>query len=219
MRVLWIYALCNFALHAQDISYNPGQLLEKTASTAYYDTEYIFIRNNSDEPVNLFFQLTSENFPPEWSVTGCTNLICYTKIPDDGSFGTIGPNQEAYMSVNLSANQIPGEGRVSFMIYSDQNLIFSDSLVFQYYMEEGSEKTEPQPWAKIGFAQNVITVFLNNPNEENELLIYNVQGDLMAHQSVEDIASFSLANFTAGIYLVVVRDKSGKEIIQKVLKV
>jgi hypothetical protein len=66
-----------------------AQILEKTVSLTYYSTEYIFITNNSDQVLDLSFELIDENLPQQWSATGCTNMICYTNIPDDGSLGIL----------------------------------------------------------------------------------------------------------------------------------
>lgn len=203
---------------AQNIAFNPASVLEKTVSLAYYSTEYIFITNISDQMRSLSFELVDFNFPSEWSVTGCSNVSCYTKVPDDGTFGTLQPNDQAYMSINLAVNGIAGDGEIRFVIFDDDQPQLKDTISFVYHAQEDLADAEPQPWAKINFAQNVLTVFLKNESTYTALYIFDISGNRMMNMELSEISSYSMSEFPVGIYVVVVRDENGKELIQKIVK-
>lgn len=212
LAVLWAKTI------AHGLTYSPGLVLEKTISLNYYNTEYIFITNDSDYPVSLSFELIDADVPTEWSVSGCTNMICYTKIPSDGSFGTLQSGTDGYISINLAINETAGDGEIRFAVYNDENPELRDTIAFIYHVSPEAPDLEPRPWAKINFAQNVVTVFLLNETISTTLYIFDVQGNRVANLKLEDISAISLANFPAGIYIAVVRDENGKEMIQKVVK-
>jgi hypothetical protein len=83
--------------------------------------------------------------------------------------------------------------------------------------EDLSNQT-PQPWAKLNFAQNVVTVFLLNESVSTFLYVFDLQGNQVVNRKLEEISAVTLAQFPAGIYVVVVRDENGKELVQKVVK-
>jgi hypothetical protein len=187
-------------------------------SLTYYNTEYIFITNNSDQSLDLSFELIDENLPQQWSATGCTNMICYTNIPDNGSLGVLQPGHEAYLSINLSVNEVIGDGELKFAVFDLSNPQVRDTVSFIYHVTEDLSNQEPQPWAKINFAQNVITVFLLNESVSTFLYVFDLQGNQVVNRTLQEISAVTLAAFPVGIYVVVVRDESGKELVQKIVK-
>ena len=205
-------------LRAQELSYSPGMTIEKTVSLNYYDTEYIFIDNFSEHPIDLYFELVSANIPEAWSATGCTNMICYIKIPDQGMLGTVGDGSQAYLSINLAANETAGDGEIRYRIYSPQFPGMSDTISFVYHAEE-SIAAAPQPWARIQVAQQVITVFLENEAVETTLAVFDLNGNRVLHTPLEAITSYSMATLTSGVYIVHVSAENGRELIQKVVHV
>jgi hypothetical protein len=218
MRILVTTLILSANSFAQTLSYNPAQILEKTVSLAYYSTEYIFITNNSDQVLDLSFELIDENLPQQWSATGCTNMICYTNIPDDGSLGILQPGREAYLSINLSVNEVAGDCELKFAVFDQSNPLIRDTLAFIYHASEDLSNQTPQPWAKLNFAQNVVTVFLLNESVSTFLYVFDLQGNQVVNRKLEEISAVTLAQFPAGIYVVVVRDENGKELVQKVVK-
>lgn len=218
MRIFVTTILLSAGAFAQPLSYNPAQVLEKTVSLTYYNTEYIFITNNTDQSVDLAFELIEENLPKEWSATGCTNMICYTNLPDDGSLGVLQPGQEAYLSINLSVNEFVGVGEIKYAVFHPSNPELRDTVSFIYHAAEDLTNQEPQPWAKINFAQNVVTVFLLNESVSTFLNVFDLQGNQVVNMKLGEISAVTLAAFPAGTYVVVVRDENGKELIQKIVK-
>jgi hypothetical protein len=216
--LIWIFVKCAF-VEAQTLSYSPGLVIEKTVSLNYYNTEYIFITNNGGQPVELSFELLSEDLPAAWSATGCTNLICYTKIPDDGQLGVIAPGNEAYVSINLSVNETAGDGELKFVVFAEATPEIRDTISFIYHAENDTLAQEPQPWAKINFAQNVVTVFLLNESIETTLTLFDLRGNEVAQTKLEKITALSVANLQAGIYIAVVRSSTGKMLSQKIVKI
>ncbi len=218
MRILVTTLILSAHSLAQTLSYSPGQTLEKTVSLTYYNTEYIFITNNSDQVLDLSFELIDQNLPQQWSATGCTNMICYTNLPDDGSLGVLQPGQEAYLSINLSVNEFVGDGEIKYAVFDSSNPELRDTVSFIYHAAEDLSNQEPQPWAKINFAQNVVTVFLLNESVSTFLYVFDLQGNQLVNRKLEEISAVSLAQFPTGVFLVVVRDENGKELVQKVVK-
>lgn len=218
MRIFLLTFLISANAFAQNIAFSPSSVLERTVSLTYYNTDYIFITNISDEIRSLSFELVDFNFPSEWSVTGCTNVICYTKVPDDGTLGTIQPDDQAYLSINLAVNGIAGDGEIRFVVFDQDQPQLKDTVSFVYHAQEDQLDAEPQPWAKINFAQNVLTVFLKNESAFTALYIFDVNGKRMMNMELGEISSYSMSEFPVGIYVVVVRDENGKELIQKVVK-
>lgn len=218
MRILVPFFILTTNSFAQTLSYSPGQIIEKTVSLTYYSTEYIFITNNTDQLIDLSFELIDENLPQQWSATGCTNMICYTNLPDNGSLGALQPGGEAYFSINLSVNEFVGDGELKFAVFNTSNPQQRDTLLFIYHATEDLSNQAPQPWAKINFAQNVVTIFLRNESVPTVLYVFDLQGNLVVIMKLEEISSVSLASLSAGVYITVVLDESGKEIVQKVFK-
>jgi hypothetical protein len=218
MRIFVTTLILSASSFAQTLSYSPAQVLEKTVSLTYYNTEYIFITNNSDQSLDLSFELIDENLPQQWSATGCTNMICYTNIPDNGSLGVLQPGHEAYLSINLSVNEVIGDGELKFAVFDLSNPQVRDTVSFIYHVTEDLSNQEPQPWAKINFAQNVITVFLLNESVSTFLYVFDLQGNQVVNRTLQEISAVTLAAFPVGIYVVVVRDESGKELVQKIVK-
>lgn len=218
MRILISLIILNAGAFAQTLSFNPGQILEKTVSLTYYNTEYIFITNISDQVFDLSFELIDENLPEQWSATGCTNMICYTKLPKSGSLGTLQPGDEAYLSINLSVNEVIGDGEIKFAVFDLSKPLVNDTITFIYHAAEDLSNQEPQPWAKINFAQNVVTVFLLNESVSTFLYVFDLQGNELVNSKLEEISAVTLAQFPSGVYVVVVRDANGKELVQKIVK-
>jgi len=216
MRLLIFFTLFSISLHAQNLSYSPAQTLEKTVSLQYYDTEYIFIDNVSDYFIPLSFELVSKNIPEAWSVSGCTNMICYVNIPDDGSLGTCAPGEQVYLSINLSVNETAGDGELVYVVFDEELPQNKDTLRFVYHAEDNGN-TAPQPWAHISFAQQILTVFLVNETTETTLQVFDVNGNCMVETVLKDITSYSMTSFPQGVYVVVVRDENGKKLVQKIV--
>jgi hypothetical protein len=218
MRLALLFFLFQVKLIAQHLSYSPDMTLEKTVSLNYYDTDYIFIENSSEYSTSVSFELISANLPKEWSATGCTNSVCYIKIPDSGILGSVGPGSQAYISINLSVNEFAGDGEIRYAIFDEQNPGNPDTIAFVYHANE-VQNTPPQPWAKINFAQNTITIFLENETSQTILTVFDIQGNSVVQIALEEITSYSLSHLANGIYIVLVKSETGHELIQKIVKV
>ncbi|MBI3134735.1 MAG: T9SS type A sorting domain-containing protein [Bacteroidetes bacterium] len=212
--LLLICSISDFAL-SQSISFSPAMQSENSVSLTYYDTEYIFITNEGAETISLSFELIENTLPQEWSVSGCTNIICYPGVPDDGIFGEVSPGGQAYIATNLGTNDVAGSGQIRYRIFDKVHPEINDTLTFVY--EAGKETvTEVQPWAKINFSLNVVTVFLENENAGASLRVYDISGKLVLLMKLEAISSVSLINFPEGVYFVEVVAGNGKRIVQKI---
>lgn len=219
MKIFFPFLLASACSFGQNLSFDPGLINESTVSTNYYNTEYIFITNESAVPKNLSFELIYSDFPEAWSVTGCTNIICYTKIPDDGTLGTVEPAESAYLSINLSANDTPGYGIIQFAVFDEENAANRDTVSFIYHVESDSLPIENQPWVQLTFTENVLTVFLKMGYNSTVLSVYNSSGNLVINTNIEDIFSVSLREFPAGIYIVKIKDENERELTEKIVKV
>ncbi|MBK7130723.1 MAG: T9SS type A sorting domain-containing protein [Crocinitomicaceae bacterium] len=219
MKIFFPFLLTGSCAFGQNLSFDPGLINESTVNTNYYNTEYIYIKNESSIPRSLSFELIYSDIPEAWSVTGCTNMICYTKVPDDGSLGTITPAESAYISINLSANDTPGDGIIQFAVFDELNPSDQDTVSFIYHVESDSLPIENQPWAQLTFAENVLTVFLKLGYSNTILSVYDSSGNLVINSAIEDIYSVSLRDFPAGMYIVKIKDEDERELTEKIVKI
>lgn len=215
MRLYLLPALFITTGFAQEISYSPGMTLEKTVSLTYYDTDYLFIQNISEEPMTLGFELITDDLPQAWSATGCTHIICYVKVPDAGPLGTLLPGEEGYISINLSANETAGEGELAFAVFNENNPALRDTVRFHYTVSADSAQV-PQPWAAIQYAANVLTVFLSQASTEASLKVFDLNGNLIHATDLEAIYTYSTQNLASGIYIVAVENEQGQRLQQKI---
>jgi len=218
MRLLILFILAFHFSFGQNLSFSPGAVTENNISLDYYNTEYIFITNNTSDVLNLEFELVQEDIPVDWAASGCTNVICYISVPENGPLGDLNPGEEAYLSINLSVNDSPGDAIIRFRIFDPDNPQINDTITFIYKAESDTLYSTPQPWAKINFYQNVLTVFLKSGNSKTELKVFDMGGKLIAQHDIETITSLSFRDFTDGIYIIMVENESGQQIIQKVFK-
>lgn len=201
---------------AQQLIYSPGQILEKTVDLGYYNTEYVFISKATDISLPLDFELIYSDYPAAWSVTGCTNLNCYTKVPDSGTLGDPQENQPAYISINLSVNQTPGEGMLRFLISSATDSLLSDTLTFVYHTSEDLPQS-PKPWAQISFNQENLTVFIENPTTQAQLELYDIRGNQVEKLTLTQITSIPLSGLARGTYIVRIREENKRELAQLIV--
>lgn len=216
MRVLIIYILFSSVGFSQTISYNPGMTVESTVESNYYNTEYIFISNIGTGSLNLEFELVQEDIPADWAASGCTNVICYTGVPEYGTLGNLANGEEAYVSINLSVNGVAGDAIIRYRIFDYDNHEMSDTIAFIYHVESDTINSTPQPWAKINFYQNVLTVFLKNEFEGSVLSVYDICGRQVVRQEAETITAISFEGFEAGVYIVSIENNQGQRMTQRV---
>lgn len=201
---------------AQTLNYAPNRKLDKTVPSTYYDTEYIFIKNISQNSINLSFELLENTLLGDWSATICTNQQCYSILPKSGELGSLAIDQEAYFSFNFAANQKLGSGVVRYLITSNEDSTLHDTLTFHYTVTEDGKITSG-PWAKVNFNLGVLTVLLENPYIETTMRIYNVQGEEVYNSKLNPITSIPLRDFGAGMYLIYIEDEINRILKQKVV--
>ena len=218
MRFSLLFFLLSANCIAQSIIYSQGKVLEKIISTSYYNTEYLYLNYTGSSPITLNFELIESTIPLGWHATGCTNIVCYIKVPDDGTFGTLQEGGQAYMSINLAANDIVGDATIKFTVFEAGKETERDTITFIYHAIEESTPPAPQPWAKINYSENVITVFIKSDFANTSLSVFDVRGNKVLSQTTEAITSVSMNNFSQGIYFVVVENKDGRRVVEKILR-
>lgn len=216
MRFITLFLLSAHAVFCQDLNFSPSQTNQNTVGLDYYNTEYIFITTTSSSGVYLNFELVEEDVPDEWAASGCTSTFCYVSIPEDGSLGGISPGDQAYISINLSVNNSPGDAVIRYRIFDPDNQEINDTLAFIYHAESDTINNTPQPWAKINFYQNVLTVFLKNEFEGSVLSVFDTGGKQIVRQEIQAITAISFKDFEVGVYIVSIESKGGQRITQRV---
>lgn len=196
---------------SQILEYSPNFKVDKVVSEDYYDTDFIYVKNNTTKSLSVDFELLENTFLNEWSESVCTNVQCFNTIPNGGTLGTLQSNGEGFVSLNFSSNQTLGEGKVILRITSPENPSLSDTLSFQYQVTEGG-KLEAKPWVKINHQQGMLTVFLDNPFLSAHMKISGVNGALIFDQQLEAITSIPLRDFASGIYVISIIDEQGRAI-------
>lgn len=201
---------------AQILDYTPNRKLNKTVAANYYNTEFIFIQNISNQSQGLVFERIDNTLLTEWSATICTNQTCYSILPKSGNLGDLNPGEEAYISLNLAVNGVLGEGNVRYLISSLTDTSLHDTVTFNFLVTEDGTVTAG-PWANLNFSQGVLTVLLADPNLKAHLSIYTLDGKAIYDQELNPISSVPIRNFGSATYLVYIRDEYGREIKKKIV--
>lgn len=216
MRLL-LFMLCMTSLVAssQTIEYSPGKVLSRTVNENHYDTDYLYIVNYSDTPLNLYFQLVGQPGLSGWHSSLCTNLICLNNVPKEGELGQLANGEQAYLALSLATNEVLGEGEFVFRIFDPEQPEMDDTVRFKYKIID-EQAILDQPWVRINFEENVITILLKNQHYSSNVMIYDLNGKLILNETVSGIYSTSLNRLQDGIYLAVVTDESGRKEVKKI---
>ncbi len=219
MRTLLpIFTFLSTSVFGQTLDYSPSQKVDRTVGLSYYDTDYIYFENVSDETVNLSYELIEENNVTGWHTSLCTNIICSNNVPSNGELGSIAPGELGYIAFSLSVNETFGEGTYRFVIFDKDFPDLSDTITFEYLVQDDAEIIN-QPWAKINFVENVVTVLLKNPQFATSMSIYSITGQRLVYLPVEAITSIRLDDFEDGPYIVIVRDETDRVLKEKIIKI
>ena len=201
---------------SQILDYTPNRKLNKTVAANYYNSEFIFIQNISNQSQGLFFERIDNTLLTEWSATICTNQTCFSILPKSGSLGALNPGDEAYISLNLAVNCVLGEGNVRYLISSLTDTSLHDTVTFNFLAtEDGS--VAAGPWANVNFSQGVLTVLLADHNLKAHLSIYTLDGKAIYDQELNPISSVPIRNFGSAAYLVYIRDEYDRIIKKKIV--
>lgn len=217
MRLFLLFFLAEMPVLGQQLAFSPLQTIEKTVSHDYYDTDYIFITNIGEQDCVLEFELVEATIPPQCSVTGCTNTLCYPLLPETGMLGDLQAGEDAYLSINLAVNDQTGEVVIRYAIFDPANKANSDTIAFIYKIEADTAGVQPE-WAKINYELSVITVFVQQPSDETTLRLYDTAGHLVHEQLLENISSLNIESFSAGIYFLFIESKSGRRLTRKIVR-
>ena len=203
---------------SQVVSYTPGPIIERVLPPTHYDTDFIYIKNNTTEPIELWYDLLVENPVSGWYASVCTGSTCLNYIPKSGLIAVVDPKLETYISLNLSTNEKLGDGEFSFIVYSKTHSQIRDTVKFIYHVKETPQNADI-PWIRVNKEANAITVLLKNNAYQTELYLFNLAGQLVYQIPVEGISSFRLDDFQAGTYVLVVQDELGRRYQEKVVKI
>lgn len=207
--------LLSLDIQAQTLQYSPNRKLEKTVSKVYYNTEFIYLKNISGQPLNLEYELIENTMIPEWSATVCTNMACFSTIPKFGSLGTLKPGEEGYFSFNFAANETLGNGQLRFLMTSPEVPTLNDTVTFNYTVtEDGS--VAAGPWARVNFKNQILTVLLSNPNLVATIELYNTNGNLIWNTELDAITSYPFRDLPHSIYIAIIRDENDRIIRSKI---
>ena len=217
MKIInFLFVFVSFSAVGQFTNYLPNRKLEKTVSKDYYNTEYIYIANLTENPLSLNFELIEDNLINGWSATVCTNLKCYSDLPKSGSLGQISSSEQAFVSINLAANETIGNGSLKFLITSSTEPSLKDTLTFIFNVTaDGS--VQAQPWAKINFTNGIVTVLLDNPFLKGNLQIFDATGKPILTTELSSIVSYPFRDYPAGSYIVFIRDENDRIIQKKIV--
>lgn len=200
----------------QYLVYSPNQKLDKTVDNLYYNSEFIFIKNITNQSLTLDFELLDNTLKPDWSAALCTNRQCFNNLPKSGSLGALDPNKEGYISFSFAANETVGAGKARYLITSPDNENLHDTVTFSYTVTPDG-KIKARPWADLNYVQGVLTVILENPNSASVMRIFNLEGKPVYDGALSPITSIPLRDFGFGMYLVVITDEKGRTIKDKVV--
>jgi hypothetical protein len=215
MRFLTFIFLIPFIGFGQTLNFLPSQKLDKVVDQYYYNTEYIYIENNTSSSLNLTYKLVEEDLNEQWSVTLCTNAQCFNYLSESGNLGSVEPGEKAYLSINLSANQAIGDGIVRYAIASTDNKAVTDTVTFKYTVTESGNEVAG-PWASIQFQEQSLTIFLGKTALQSMVSVYDINGKILLESNLQTISSFSFRNYPSGIYIVRVRDEKDRVITEKI---
>jgi len=208
LGILIIALSINWSTFAQ-ILYSPSQTNEVWIDYSYYDAEFIFIQNTGSKSITLNFENTEAEIPAEWHAAACTNVKCYTDIPEFGSLGTLEPGDQAYFSINLTANETEGDGTITYVITESTNPEDGDTIRFVYHANE-TGSIIVGPWAKVNYFEGALTVFLRDEHVAADVRIFDLSGSLIFEQKVEGLYSYRLGDHDRGMYILYIEDELGR---------
>ena len=216
--LLLIFLLTSLQAFSQNLTYTPGQSLNRTISLTYYSTDYIYFENSSGSVLNLKFELIEESPQAGWHTSLCTHTFCANTVPSEGELGSVNPGAQGYLALSLSTNETFGEATYRFVISDKTFPGLSDTITFNYKVEDNSQVID-QPWAKITYTEDVVLVLIKNPQYATAMSIYAINGDLLVYLPVEAISSYRLDNFANGTYIIAVKDETGRKLTKKIVKI
>ncbi|MEX1003443.1 MAG: T9SS type A sorting domain-containing protein [Crocinitomicaceae bacterium] len=218
MRItFFIILLCAFAVRGQQIDYIPSKQITQTVDANYYDTEYIYFTVQTDDTLELYFELVKDTATPGWQRSLCNNMVCYNYLAEDGPLGTFSDGDQGYMSISLSTGDSIGEGIFSYRIYDPEKKGLDDTISFRYEVLD-SEQLLNQPWVKINYDGNVLYTLFKNPQIAAKLQIFDLNGKLVMEEQVSGTFSYSLNDLRAGIFIVKVSSETGQTEVQRIIK-
>lgn len=103
-------------LSAQSFSLS-DTLLEANANVDIYNIYHIYIANETDTAVALSWRRLEQDHPEGWEATFCDNNVCYDHIPINGDMIPFGPEETAFLKLDVDPSGVPGVGTFRFLVF------------------------------------------------------------------------------------------------------
>lgn len=217
-RTLQILLISLFALglNAQDFTINPEVLEYEFSGLAGESQIGYIITNNTDNAVDWFWSIErGEDFPEEWSIQVCDQVLCWNYGTEQFPLGSgLGNNQlDAGQStvpdlhyVKVKNNNVSGSGTLRFCVFSDED--FSEVLVCTAL----STSTSDLDTKDISIFPNPTTDYfeISADNSIATVEIYNIVGKKVVSFKHSEGNPYDVSTLRNGLYVVRVLNRRGE---------
>jgi len=116
--LLFLLAVAGTSLNAQlSFSFTPDTLLEAEANPEIYNIYQLDILNETENPLTLSWRRLQNDYPEGWEVSFCDNNVCYGLIPINGDMIPFGPDETAFLKLDIHPHEIAGTGIFRFLVF------------------------------------------------------------------------------------------------------
>ena len=121
---------------AQNFSYPLGQQLVEYVEAENYESYEIKINTPSAEAITYQYQLISNTFNPNWSISLCDYNACYVGVPTSETMTpiTLAEAQggtHGFFKMNITVGQHYGTGKVSYYVYDASDFNRGDTVSWE----------------------------------------------------------------------------------------
>ncbi|MBL4625070.1 MAG: T9SS type A sorting domain-containing protein [Flavobacteriales bacterium] len=118
---------------AQNFSYPTGQHLTEYIEAGNYESYEIQLNTPAPEAITYQYQLVSNTFHPNWSISLCDYTSCHVGIPSSGIMTpmTLPAAQSGafgFFKMNITVGQNYGTGKVSYYVYDANDFARGDTV-------------------------------------------------------------------------------------------
>lgn len=188
-----------------------------TGSEHTIDIEHHFdVKNNTDIEVTSYWELIlGEDFPEEWSTFLCDNNLCYTpwtrKCPESNP-NIFAPGFEKEWTLHVKPSGTMGTGQLTIRMHYPQEAGDSTFVDHVFDISIGVSNTIELDLSDLLIYPNPTADYIQITNDKGigQISVYNVVGKLITEFNHTEGQSHSVADLNRGIYLVRLKDNTGK---------
>lgn len=147
-------SLCfSLAMLGQSFEILPSTDVHLEYSINDYTGDDITVKNISDSPISLDFEIVSNSFLSGWNSSLCAGVDCFTFIPEFGSLGEIQPGEDVFFSFGMNFGANAGVGTLVVNVFDPSDPDSANSFSLTYHVEgstTGIQNLDTEYQFKVG---------------------------------------------------------------------